>query len=46
MIGSTDSHTSLATADDNNNFGKTSGVEPSKERAHHPFMKSKLGTNS
>jgi hypothetical protein len=44
MIGSTDSHTSLATADDNNFFGKTSGVEPSKERAHHPFMKSKLGT--
>lgn len=44
MIGSTDSHTSLATADDNNFFGKTSGVEPSKDRAHHPFMKSKLGT--
>jgi hypothetical protein len=44
MIGSTDSHTSLATADDNNFFGKTSGVEPSKDRAHHPFIKSKLGT--
>ena len=44
LIGSTDSHTSLATADDNNFFGKTSGVEPSKDRAHHLFMKSKLGT--
>ena len=44
MIGSTDSHTSLAMADDNNFFGKTSGVEPSKDRAYHPFMKSKLGT--
>jgi hypothetical protein len=44
MLGSTDSHTSLATADDNNFFGKTSGTEPSKERAYHPFMKSKKGT--
>ncbi|RLD25815.1 MAG: hypothetical protein DRI70_06540 [Bacteroidetes bacterium] len=44
MLGSTDSHTSLATADDNNFFGKTSGTEPSKDRAYHPFMKSKKGT--
>ena len=29
MIGSTDSHTSLATADDDNFFGKHSGSEPS-----------------
>jgi hypothetical protein len=29
LIGSTDSHTSLATADDNNFFGKASNVEPS-----------------
>jgi hypothetical protein len=36
MIGSTDSHTALATADEDNFFGKHSGVEPSAERAEHP----------
>jgi len=44
LIGSTDSHTSLATADDNNFFGKASNVEPSKERAMHPFIVSDLYT--
>lgn len=44
LIGSTDSHTSLATADDNNFFGKASSVEPSKDRANHPFVHSELGT--
>ncbi len=44
LIGSTDSHTSLATADDNNFFGKASNVEPSKDRANHPFLHSELGT--
>jgi hypothetical protein len=39
MIGSTDSHTSLATADDDNFFGKHSGSEPSPERMTHPFAK-------
>jgi hypothetical protein len=39
MIGSTDSHTSLATADSDNFFGKHSGVEPSAERAAHPAAK-------
>ena len=39
MIGSTDSHTSLATADDDNFFGKHSGSEPSPERMQHPFAK-------
>jgi len=39
MIGSTDSHTALATADDDNFFGKHSGSEPSAERMHHPFAK-------
>jgi hypothetical protein len=39
MIGSTDSHTSLATADDDNFFGKHSGSEPSAERMNHPFAK-------
>jgi hypothetical protein len=35
MIGSTDSHTSLATAEEENFFGKHSGNEPSPERAAH-----------
>lgn len=39
MIGSTDSHTGLATADDDNYFGKTTGMEPSPERMEHPFAK-------
>ena len=39
MIGSTDSHTSLATADDDNFFGKHSGSEPSPTRMEHPFAK-------
>jgi hypothetical protein len=39
MIGSTDSHTSLATADDDNFFGKHSGSEPGPERMEHPFAK-------
>jgi len=39
MIGSTDSHTALATADDDNFFGKHSGSEPSPERMEHPFAK-------
>ena len=33
VIGSTDSHTSLATADENNFFGKHSGGEPDSARA-------------
>jgi hypothetical protein len=37
MIGSTDSHTGLATAGENNFFGKHSGVEPSAERYLHPI---------
>ncbi|MFM5950238.1 MAG: DUF3604 domain-containing protein [Novosphingobium sp.] len=32
VIGSTDSHTSLSTADDNNFFGKHPGAEPSNTR--------------
>jgi Protein of unknown function (DUF3604) len=32
LIGSTDSHTSLATADENNFFGKHSGNEPNPKR--------------
>jgi hypothetical protein len=35
-IGSTDSHTGLATADENNFFGKHAGVEPGRQRASTP----------
>ena len=35
MVGSTDSHTALATAEEENFFGKHSGVEPSAERWKH-----------
>jgi hypothetical protein len=44
MIGSTDSHTSLATADQDNFFGKHAGAEPSPTRATHPFMASRDGS--
>jgi hypothetical protein len=37
MIGSTDSHTGLATAGENNFFGKHSGSEPGPERYAHPM---------
>jgi Protein of unknown function (DUF3604) len=36
LIGSTDSHTGLATGDENNFFGKHSGVEPGPARASAP----------
>jgi len=39
MIGSTDSHTALSTADDDNFFGKHSGSEPSPDRMQHPFAR-------
>jgi len=44
MIGSTDSHTSLATAQEDNFFGKHTGYEPSPERMQHPFMSNENGT--
>jgi hypothetical protein len=44
MIGSTDSHTSLATAQEDNFFGKHSGAEPQPERMTHPFMQTDAGT--
>jgi hypothetical protein len=40
MVGSTDSHTALSTADDDNFWGKSSASEPSATRAMHPFVKS------
>jgi len=39
LVGATDSHTGLSTADDDNYFGKTSGMEPSPTRMTHPFAK-------
>jgi uncharacterized protein DUF3604 len=39
MVGSTDSHTALATADQDNFWGKTSAAEPSATRAEHVFIK-------
>ena len=44
MIGSTDSHTGLATAQEDNFFGKHSGAEPKPERMGHPFLKNEKGT--
>ena len=43
MVGATDSHTGLATAEEENFFGKSTSVEPSATRVSHPFVKSKLG---
>ena len=39
MVGSTDSHTGLATAEEDNFFGKHSGGEPNPDRWHHPLAK-------
>ena len=39
MIASTDSHTGLATAEEENFFGKHSGAEPGPERWKHPMAK-------
>jgi hypothetical protein len=44
MIGSTDAHTGLATADEDNFWGKTSSSEPSPGRAMHPFVKTENAT--
>jgi hypothetical protein len=38
MVGSTDTHTGLTTAEEENFFGKHSGVEPSPERWKHVTM--------
>jgi hypothetical protein len=39
FIGSTDSHTALATAQEDNFFGKHSGGEPNPKRVEHPMAK-------
>ena len=43
VVGATDSHTGLTTAEEENFFGKSTSVEPSKTRVEHPFVKSQLG---
>ena len=43
MGGATDSHTSLATAEEENFFGKSVSVEPSATRIQHPFISTDLG---
>jgi hypothetical protein len=43
MVGATDSHTGLSTAEEDNFFGKSVSVEPSATRIAHPFIESKLG---
>ena len=39
LIGATDSHTGLSTAQEDNFFGKHSGAEPRPERVSHPMAK-------
>jgi hypothetical protein len=39
LIGATDSHTGLSTAEEENFFGKHTGAEPSAERVHHPMAR-------
>jgi hypothetical protein len=43
MVGATDSHTGLATAEEENFFGKSTSAEPNAKRVAHPFVKSELG---
>lgn len=43
LSGATDSHTSLATAEEENFFGKHAGYEPSPERLTHPMFKTEVG---
>ncbi len=42
-VGSTDSHTSLSTAEEENFFGKATNAEPSPKRMQHPFSKTDKG---
>ena len=42
LVGSTDSHTGLATSREDNNFGKASIAEPKADRAEHVLIKSQV----
>lgn len=42
FIGSTDSHTSLATAEEDNYWGKASMIEPEPQRYEHVLIKSQV----
>jgi hypothetical protein len=44
LVGSTDSHTALSTADEDNFFGKATIYEPNPTRTDHAFMKGAGGT--
>jgi len=44
MVGSTDSHTALSTAEEDNFFGKATNAEPSPGRMSHPFASTENGT--
>ncbi|WP_116363940.1 DUF3604 domain-containing protein [Parahaliea mediterranea] len=46
MIGSTDSHTSLATADEDNFFGKMTSAEPAPGRDRKPYFEAQEGTDA
>jgi hypothetical protein len=43
LIGSTDSHTALSTAEEENFFGKATNAEPSPKRMMHPFTETDNG---
>jgi hypothetical protein len=43
LVGSTDSHTALSTAEEDNFFGKATNAEPSPKRMMHPFTKTENG---
>ncbi|MBK0399043.1 DUF3604 domain-containing protein [Limibaculum sp. M0105] len=43
FVGSTDSHTALSTAAEDNFFGKATNVEPNPKRMQHPFTKTAVG---
>ena len=44
LVGSTDSHTALSTAEEDNFFGKATNAEPNPGRVLHPFSSSEAGT--